>query len=73
MEIAFLIGLAEDNAKAALVLIVAGRGVDNESIRPVFKRVIYDRFGGESSSEFVEGAKSSRREGATPPDCVLAS
>jgi hypothetical protein len=34
VELAFLIGLAEDSAKAALVLIITGRGVDDESIRP---------------------------------------
>jgi hypothetical protein len=73
MELAFLVSLAEDGAEAALVLVVAGRGVDDESIRPVFSRVIHDGFRTESCSKFVEGSKSSRREGAAPPDCVLAS
>jgi hypothetical protein len=72
VELTFLIGLAEDRAEAALVFVVAGRGVDDESVRPVFTRIIHDRFRTESGAKFVEGAKSSRREGAAPPDCVLA-
>jgi hypothetical protein len=61
VELAFLVGLTEDGAEAALVLVVAGRGVDDESVRLIFPRVIYDRFRTESGAKFVEGVKSSRR------------
>ncbi len=61
MELAFLVGLAEDGTEAALIFVVAGRGIDDESVRPIFARVIHDGFGTESSAKFVEGAKSSRR------------
>jgi hypothetical protein len=39
VELAFFVGLAEDGAEAALVLVVAGRGIDDESVRPVFTRM----------------------------------
>jgi hypothetical protein len=61
MELTGFIGLAEDCAEAALVFVVAGRGVDDESVRPIFTRVIYNRFRTECGAKFVEGAKSSRR------------
>jgi hypothetical protein len=60
MELAFLIGLAEDRTEAALIIVVAGSGVDDESIRSVFTRVIYYRFRTECGAKFVEGAKSSQ-------------
>jgi hypothetical protein len=60
VELAFFVSLAEEGAKAALVFVVAGRGVDDESVRPVLRRVIHDGFGTESCAKFVEGTKSSR-------------
>jgi hypothetical protein len=61
VELAFLVGLAEDGTEAALVFVVAGRGIDDESLRSIFARVIHYRFRTECGAEFVEGAKSSWR------------
>jgi hypothetical protein len=39
VELAFVMGLAEDGTEPALVLVVAGRGIDDESVRPVFTKI----------------------------------
>jgi hypothetical protein len=61
VELAFLIGLAEYGTEATLVLVVAGCGVNDASVRPIFSRVIPYRFRTECGAKFVEGAKSSWR------------
>jgi hypothetical protein len=73
VEFAFVVSLAEHAAKATLVLVIAGSGVNNEGIRPIVARVVNNWFRTESSTEFIEGAKSSRGKRAAPPNCVLAS
>jgi hypothetical protein len=44
MQFIVVIGLTQDTAEAALVFVVAGGGVDHEGIRPVFARIIDNRF-----------------------------
>ncbi len=54
MKFAIVIGLAQDAAEAAFVLVVAGGSVDNEGIRSVFARIIYNGFRAKSKTEFVK-------------------
>ena len=54
VEFAFVVSLAEHAAKATLVLVIAGGGVDDEGIRSVFARIVYNRFRAKSTTEFVK-------------------
>jgi hypothetical protein len=54
MKFTVVIGLTQDAAEAAFVLVVAGGGVDDEGIRSVFARIVYNRFRAKSTTEFVK-------------------
>ncbi len=54
MKFTVVIGLAQDTAEAAFVLVVAGGGVNDEGIGSIFARIIYNRFGAKSTTEQQE-------------------